>query len=163
MSDNLISLQNKRISILEKQLEKEQGKLEQLNKLYDKNCKPPIIIEIEKVASKWDITLPSGIVIEKLDSLKHCSLLIQEKYKQAQFSNRPFHLVDLNTNTTFQDYRVFTEYFGMVDGEIIDLNDKAEEQINSTIALAKKVRNTKTKRVQSKVKKIDARIFDRTY
>ena len=132
MSDNLISLQNKRISILEKQLEKEQAKLEQLNKLYDKNCKPPIIIEIEKVASKWDITLPSGIVIEKLDSLKHCSLLIQEN-------------------------------FGMVDGEIIDLNDKAEEQINSTIALAKKVRNTKTKRVQSKVKKIDARIFDRTY
>ena len=163
MSDNLISLQNKRISILEKQLEKEQDKLKQLNKLYDKDGKPPIIIEIEKVASKWDITLPSGIVIEKLDSLKHCSLLIQEKYKQAQFSNRPFHLVDLNTNTTFQDYRVFTEYFGMVDGEIIDLNDKAEEQINSTIALAKKVRNTKTKRVQSKVKKIDARIFDRTY
>ena len=63
----------------------------------------------------------------------------------------------------FRDYRVFTEYLGMVDGEIVELSDKAEKQMDETIALAKKVRNTKTKRVQSKVKKIDARIFDRTY
>tara|TARA_R110002073_G_scaffold166386_1_gene323031 strand:+ start:926 stop:1417 length:492 start_codon:yes stop_codon:yes gene_type:complete len=163
MSDNLISLQNKRISILEKQLEKEQDKLKQLNKLYDKDGLPPIIMEIEKVVNKWNLTLPSGIVIEGLDSLKYCSFLIKEKYNKAQFQNRPFHLKDLNTSTIFRDYRVFTEYFGMVDGEIVELSDKAEKQMDETIALAKKVRNTKTKRVQSKVKKIDARIFDRTY
>mgnify|MGYP003667099326 CR=1 FL=1 len=67
MSDNLISLQNKRISILEKQLEKEKDKLEHLSKLYDKDGLPPIIMEIEKVVNKWNLTLPSGIVMEGLD------------------------------------------------------------------------------------------------
>ena len=76
MSDNLISLQNKRISILEKQLEKEKDKLKQLSKLYDKDGLPPIIMEIEKVVNKWNLTLPSGIVMEGLDSLKDCSFLI---------------------------------------------------------------------------------------
>ena len=162
MSDDLINLQNKRISKLEKQLEEERSKLQQLLSYKDKD-KSPIKMEIEKVVDKWNLTLPSGRVMKGLNSLKDCSVLIVEKYQYAQFKNKPFYLYDHNTKCEFRDYRVFTEYLEMEDGEIVDMTDKAEERRNQIIKDAKKLRASKTKRVHSKVKKIDARIFDRTY
>ena len=56
MSDGLINLQNKRISKLEKQLEEERSKLQQLLSYKDKD-KSPIKMEIEKIVDKWNITL----------------------------------------------------------------------------------------------------------
>ena len=162
MSDDLINLQNKRISKLAKQLEEERSKLQQLLSYKDKD-KSPIKMEIEKVVDKWNLTLPSGRVMKGLNSLKDCSVLIVEKYQYAQFKNKPFYLYDHNTKCEFRDYRVFTEYLEMEDGEIVDMTDKAEERRNQIIKDAKKLRASKTKRVHSKVKKIDARIFDRTY
>ena len=166
MSDDLINLQNKRISKLEKQLEEERSKLQQLLSYKDKD-KSPIKMEIEKIVNKWNITLPSGLVMKGLDSLKDCSDLIVEKYQMAQRKNRPFILYDHNTKCEFRDYRVITQYLVMEDGEIVDMTDKsvkeAEKRRNQTIKDMKKLRASKTKRVQSKVKKIDARIFDRTY
>jgi len=162
MSDDLINLQNKRISKLEKQLEEERSKLQQLLSYKDKD-KSPIKMEIEKIVDKWNLTLPSGRVMKGLNSLKDCSVLIVEKYQYAQFKNKPFYLYDHNTKCEFRDYRVFTEYLEMEDGEIVDMTDKAEERRNQIIKDAKKLRASKTKRVHSKVKKIDARIFDRTY
>ena len=166
MSDDLINLQNKRISKLEKQLEEERSKLQQLLSYKDKD-KSPIKMEIEKVVDKWNLTLPSGRVMKGLDSLKDCSVLIVEKYQMAQSKGRPFILKDHNTKSKFRDYRVITQYLVMEDGEIVDMTDKSEEEAekrrNQTIKDMEKLRASKTKRVHSKVKKIDARIFDRTY
>ena len=168
MSDELINLQNKRISKLEKQLEEERNKLQQLLSYKDKD-KSPIKMEIEKVIDKWNLTLPSGRVMKGLNSLKDCSVLIVEKYQMAQRKNRPFILYDHNTNDEFIDFRVLTRYLVMEDGEIVDMTKKAAEKAEKRrtrrgiIEHTKKQRASNTKRVQSKVKKIDARIFDRTY
>ena len=166
MSDELINLQNKRISKLEKQLEEERSKLQQFLSYKDKD-KSPIKMEIEKIVDKWNLTLPSGRVMKGLNSLKDCSVLIVEKYQVAQRKGRPFILYDHNIKCEFRDYRVITQYLVMEDGEIVDLTDKAAEKAekrrNQLISKSKKLRASVTKRINSKVKKIDARIFDRTY
>ena len=166
MSDELINLQNKRISKLEKQLEEERNKLQQLLSYKDKD-KSPIKMEIEKIVDKWNLTLPSGRVMKGLNSLKDCSVLIVEKYQMAQRKGRPFILKDHNTKSEFLDYRVLTQYLVMEDGEIVDMTDKSEKEAekrrNQTIKDMKKLRDSKTKRVQRNVKKIDTKIFDRTY
>jgi hypothetical protein len=166
MSDKLISLQNNRISKLEKQLEEERSKLQQFLSYKDKD-KSPIKMEIEKIVDKWNLTLPSGRVMKGLNSLKDCSVLIVEKYQMAQRKGRPFILKDHNTKSKFRDYRVLTQYLVMEDGEIVDMTDKSEKEAekrrNQTIKDMKKLRDSKTKRVQRNVKKIDTKIFDRTY
>jgi len=166
MSDELISLQNNRISKLEKQLEEERSKLQQFLSYKDKD-KSPIKMEIEKIVDKWNLTLPSGRVMKGLNSLKDCSVLIVEKYQMAQRKGRPFILKDHNTKSEFLDYRVLTQYLVMEDGEIVDMTDKSEKEAekrrNQTIKDMKKLRDSKTKRVQRNVKKIDTKIFDRTY
>tara|TARA_R100001082_G_C4327714_1_gene144142 strand:- start:301 stop:801 length:501 start_codon:yes stop_codon:yes gene_type:complete len=166
MSDDLINLQKKRISKLEEQLKEETSKLQQLES-YKDNDKSPIKMEIEKVVDKWNLTLPSGNIMKGLNSLKDCSILIIEKYQKAQLQNRPFYLYDHNIRCEFRDYRIFTEYLVMEDGEIIDMTDKSEKEAekrrNQMIEQSRKSRARKTKRVQTNVKKIDARIFDRNY
>ena len=80
----------------------------------------------KKVVDKWNLTLPSGNIMKGLNSLKDCSILIIEKYQKAQLQNRPFYLYDHNIRCEFRDYRIFTEYLVMEDGEIIDMTDKSE-------------------------------------
>jgi len=169
MSDELISLQNNRISKLEKQLEEERSKLQQFLSYKDKD-KSPIKMEIEKIVDKWNLTLPSGRVMKGLDSFKDCSVLIVEKYQIAQRKDRPFILKDHNTKSEFRDYRVLTQYLVKVEnGEIVDMTKKAAEESGKRrirqgiIEHTKKQRAFNTKRVQRNVKKIDTKIFDRTY
>jgi len=163
MSDNLINLMNKRISDTEKKLEELKQSREALIKSTKSKGLKPMRFEICKTLDGWNLTFPSGDETKGLPSLSVCLLVIKPHYRQCQFRNQSFELYDHNTNTLFQDYRVFTEWVEKADGEVVDQTPKIEEAQEK---MEKKIKNSRIPRnnkVQSKVKKIDQRIFDRNY
>ena len=163
MSDNLINLQNSRISKLEKELEKERHKLDDLIKSTKSKGLKPMHWEIEKTSNGWNLIYPSGIENNGLPSLKVCLLIIEPFYRKCQFRNQAFELYDRNTRTLFQDYRVFTEYVEMADGEVVDQKPKAEKTQENMVKKLKSSRMPRHGKVQKSVPKIDTRIFDRNY
>jgi len=163
MSDNLINLQNSRISKLEKELEKERHKLDDLIKSTKSKGLKPMHWEIEKTSNGWNLIYPSGIENNGLPSLKVCLLIIEPFYRKCQFRNQAFELYDRNTRTLFQDYRVFTEYVEMADGEVVDQKPKAEKTQENMVKKLKSSRMPRNGKVQKSVPKIDTRIFDRNY
>tara|TARA_R100000700_G_scaffold6218_1_gene9818 strand:+ start:17944 stop:18435 length:492 start_codon:yes stop_codon:yes gene_type:complete len=163
MSDNLINLMDKRISNTEKKLEELKQSRDALIKSTKSKGLKPMRFEICKTPDGWNLTFPSGNETNNLPSLDVCLLIIKPHYQKCQFRNQSFELYDHNTNTLFQDYRVFTEWVEKADGEVVDQTPKIEEAQEK---MEKKIKNSRIPRnnkVQSKVKKIDQRIFDRTY
>tara|TARA_R100000664_G_scaffold3644_1_gene8003 strand:+ start:17938 stop:18429 length:492 start_codon:yes stop_codon:yes gene_type:complete len=163
MSDNLINLMDKRISNTEKKLEELKQSRDALIKSTKSKGLKPMRFEICKTPDGWNLTFPSGNETNNLPSLSVCLLIIKPHYQKCQFRNQSFELYDHNTNTLFQDYRVFTEWVEKADGEVVDQTPKIEEAQEK---MEKKIKNSRIPRnnkVQSKVKKIDQRIFDRTY
>ena len=163
MSDNLIDLQNSRISKLEKELEKERHKLDDLIKSTKSKGLKPMHWEIEKTSNGWNLIYPSGIENNGLPSLKVCLLIIEPFYRKCQFRNQAFELYDRNTRTLFQDYRVFTEYVEKADGEVVEQIKKTEEVRENMVKKLKSSRMPRNGKVQKNVPKIDTRIFDRNY
>ena len=163
MSDNLINLQNSRISKLEKELEKERHKLDDLIKSTKSKGLKPMHWEIEKTSNGWNLIYPSGFENNGLPSLKVCFLIMEPFYRKCQFRNQAFELYDRNTRTLFQDYRVFTEYVEMADGEVVDQKPKAEKTQENMVKKLKSSRMPRNGKVQKSVPKIDTRIFDRNY
>ena len=163
MSNNLISLTKKRISTMEKELEKERHKLDNLIKSTKSKGLKPIHFEIENTPDGWNLTFPSGVENNNLPSLKVCLLIIEPFYRKCQFRNQAFELYDRNTKTLFQDYRVYTEWAEKADGEIVNMGKKAEKDSKKLIKEVKRNRLSNTDKVQKNVKKIDTRIFDRNY
>ena len=157
MSDNLISLQNKRISELEAELEVAKKRRDNLIDS-TKDKLEPMRYEIERTIDGWNLTLPLGkdmktpAIIEGLESLKACVAMFSVGYKKSQYRNQPFELYDHNSKTLFRDYRVYTEWA-----------EKAEKDSKKLIKEVKRNRLSNTDKVQKNVKKIDTRIFDRTY
>ena len=100
MSDNLINLQNSRISKLETQLEEEKKKRDTLIESTKSEGLEPMHFEIEKTIKGWNLTLPlkkgekKPITINELESLKACLFLMKPFYTKAQFRNQPFELYD---------------------------------------------------------------------
>ena len=163
MSDNLINLQNSRISKLEKELEKERHKLDDLIKSTRSKGLKTMRWEIEKTSNGWNLIYPSGIENNGLPSLKVCLLIIEPFYRKCQFRNQAFELYDRNTRTLFQDYRVFTEYVEKADGEVVEQIKKTEEVRENMVKKLKSGRMPRHGKVQKDVPKIDTRIFDRNY
>ena len=163
MSDNLINLQNSRISKLEKELEKERHKLDDLIKSTRSKGLKTMRWEIEKTSNGWNLIYPSGIENNGLPSLKVCLLIIEPFYRKCQFRNQAFELYDRNTRTLFQDYRVFTEYVEKADGEVVEQIKKTEEVRENMVKKLKSSRMPRNGKVQKSVPKIDTRIFDRNY
>ena len=157
MSDNLISLQNKRISELEAELEVAKKRRDNLIDS-TKDKLEPMRYEIERTIDGWDLTLPlnacdkTPTIIEGLESLKACVAMFSVGYKKSQYRNQPFELYDHNSKTLFRDYRVYTEWAA-----------KAEKDSKKFIKEVRRSRISNTDKVQNNVKKIDTRIFDRTY
>ena len=157
MSDNLISLQDKRISELEAELEVAKKRRDNLIDS-TKDKLEPMRYEIERTIDGWDLTLPlnacdkTPTIIEGLESLKACIVMFSVGYKKSQYRNQPFELYDHNSKTTFLDYRVYTEWA-----------EKAEKDSKKLIKEVRRSRISNTDKVQNNVKKIDTRIFDRTY
>jgi len=154
---------DKRISDTEKKLEELKQSRDVLIKSTKSKGLNPLRFEIEKTSKGWNLIFPSGDETNNLPSLSVCLLIIKPHYQKCQFRNQSFELYDHNTNTLFQDYRVFTEWVEKADGEIIDQTQKIEDAQEK---MGKKIKNSRIPRnnkIQSKVKKIDVRIFDRTY
>ena len=155
MSDNLISLQDKRISELEAELEVAKKRRDNLIDS-TKDKLEPMRYEIERTIDGWNLTLPLGkglktpVIIEDLESLKACIVMFSVGYKRSQYRNQPFELYDINSRTLFRDYRVYTEWAA-----------KAEKDSEKLIKEIKRNRLSNTDKVQNNVKKIDTRIFDR--
>ena len=157
MSDDLISLQDKRISELEAELEVAKKRRDNLIDS-TKDKLEPMRYEIERTIDGWNLTLPlnacdkTPTIIEGLESLKACVVMFSVGYKKSQFRNQPFELYDHNSRTLFRDYRVYTEWA-----------TKAEKDSKKLIKEVKRNRLSNTDKVQKNVKKIDTRIFDRNY
>tara|TARA_R110000737_G_scaffold273165_1_gene280063 strand:+ start:168 stop:641 length:474 start_codon:yes stop_codon:yes gene_type:complete len=157
MSDNLISLQNKRISELEAELEVAKKRRDNLIDS-TKDKLEPMRYEIERTIDGWDLTLPlnacdkTPTIIEGLESLKACVAMFSVGYKKSQYRNQPFELYDHNSKTLFRDYRVYTEWV-----------ERAEKDSKNLIKEVRRNRISNADKVQNNVKKIDTRIFDRTY
>ena len=157
MSDNLIGLQDKRISELEAELEVAKKRRDNLIDS-TKDKLEPMRYEIERTIDGWDLTLPLGkdmktpVIIESLESLKACVAMFSVGYKKSQYRNQPFELYDHNSKTLFRDYRVYTEWV-----------ERAEKDSKNLIKEVRRNRISNTDKVQNNVKKIDTRIFDRTY
>jgi hypothetical protein len=157
MSDDLISLQDKRISELEAELEVAKKRRDNLIDS-TKDKLEPMRYEIERTIDGWNLTLPLGkdmktpVIIEGLESLKACVVMFSVGYKKSQFRNQPFELYDHNSRTLFRDYRVYTEWA-----------TKAEKDSKKLIKEVKRNRLSNTDKVQNNVPKIDTRIFDRNY
>jgi|TARA_Y100000310_G_scaffold136596_1_gene135447 hypothetical protein len=115
MSDDLISLQDKRISELEAELEVAKKRRDNLIDS-TKDKLEPMRYEIERTIDGWNLTLPLGkdmktpVIIEGLESLKACVVMFSVGYKKSQFRNQPFELYDHNSRTLFRDYRVYAEW-----------------------------------------------------
>ena len=166
MSDNLINLMDKRISNTEKKLEELKQSRDALIKSTKSKGLETMRFEICKTPDGWNLTFPSGNETNNLPSLSVCLLIIKPHYQKCQFRNQSFELYDHNTNSTFSDYRVFTEWAELSKKE--KKQKKKEKRDPKSIAkkMRKKIKNSRIPRnnkVQSKVKKIDQRIFDRTY
>ena len=169
MSDNLINLMDKRISNTEKKLEELKRGRDALIESTKSKGLEPMRFEIEKTIKGWDLTFPmedgekKPTIIRELESLKACIFMIRPSYQKCQFRNQSFELYDHNTNTLFQDYRVFTEWVEKADGQIVDQTPKIEKAQKKMEKKIKNSRMPRNNKVQSKVKKIDQRIFDRNY
>ena len=163
MSDNLINLMDKRISNTEKKLEELKQSREALIKSTKSKGLKPMRFEICKTLDGWNLTFPSGNETKGLPSLSVCLLVIKPHYQKCQFRNQSFELYDHNTNTLFQDYRVFTEWVEKADGEVVDQTPKIEQAQQKMEKKIKNSRMPRNNKVQSKVKKIDQRIFERNY
>ena len=169
MSDALIRLQEKRISELEKELRDAKSRKDNLIKATKSNGLAPMRYEIERTIRGWNLTFPlkdgatTPAIIEDLESLKACISLFSIGYKKAQFRNQPFELHDRNSNTTFRDYRVYTEWVELEGGEILDGKKMAENDSKKVIKEVKRNRISNGKKVLSKVKKVDMRIYDRNF
>tara|TARA_R100000458_G_C8227721_1_gene210283 strand:+ start:315 stop:806 length:492 start_codon:yes stop_codon:yes gene_type:complete len=163
MSDNLINLMDKRISNTEKKLEELKQSREALIKSTKSKGLKPMRFEICKTLDGWNLTFPSGDETKGLPSLSICLLVIKPHYQRCQFRNQSFELYDHNTNTLFQDYRVFTEWVEKADGEVVDQTPKIEKAQQKMEKKIKNSRMPRSNKVQSKVKKIDQRIFERNY
>ena len=157
MSDSLISIENKRISELEAKLEVAKKRRDNLIDS-TKDKLEPMRYEIERTIDGWDLTLPLGkdiktpVIIEGLESLKACIVMFSFGYKRSQYRNQPFELYDHNSKTLFRDYRVYTEWV-----------ERAEKDSKNLIKEVRRSRISNADKVQNNVKKIDTRIFDRTY
>ena len=157
MSDDLISLQNKRISELEMELEVAKKRRDNLIDS-TKDKLEPMRYEIERTIDGWDLTLPlnacdkTPTIIEGLESLKACVAMFSVGYRKSQYRNQPFELYDHNSKTLFRDYRVYTEWV-----------ERAEKDSKNLIKEVRRNRISNADKVQNNVKKIDTRIFDRTY
>ena len=157
MSDSLISIENKRISELEAKLEVAKKRRDNLIDS-TKDKLEPMRYEIERTIDGWDLTLPLGkdmktpVIIEGLESLKACIVMFSFGYKRSQYRNQPFELYDHNSKTLFRDYRVY-----------IEGAKKAEKDSKKFAKKVRRSRMSNTDKVQNNVKKIDMRIFDRTY
>jgi len=157
MSDDLISLQDKRISELEAELEVAKKRRDNLIDS-TKDKLEPMRYEIERTIDGWNLTLPlnacdkTPTIIEGLESLKACVVMFSVGYKKSQFRNQPFELYDHNSRTLFRDYRVYTEWA-----------TKAEKDSKKLIKEVKRNRLSNTDKVQNNVPKIDTRIFNRNY
>ena len=168
MSDDLISLQDKRISELEAELEVAKKRRDNLIDS-TKDKLEPMRYEIERTIDGWNLTLPlnacdkTPTIIEGLESLKACVVMFSVGYKKSQFRNQPFELYDHNSRTLFRDYRVYTEWAEKADGEIVNMGKKAEKDSKKLIKEVKRNRLSNTDKVQNNVPKIDTRIFDRNY
>ena len=160
---------DKKISDLEVQLEetkKFRTKLIQSKK----DALEPIRYEIEKTIDGWNLTLTSGIVMEGLDSLNVCETLMKEAHKKAQWRNQSFELYDRNSGATYKDNRIFTEFLYVEKKssnssdttEFVQV-DPSEESIKHFDKRTRRIRNSKLPTKNTKVKKIDTRIFDRNY
>ncbi len=166
MSDALIRLQDKRISELESELQEVKSRKDNLIKATKSDDLAPMRFEIERTIDGWDLTYPLNpdekqpTILKGLESLKACICIIEIAYKTAQFRNQPFELHDRNRNTTFRDYRVYTEWMELEDGKILDGNKMAENDSKKVIKEVKRNRISKNGKVQSKVKKIDMRIYE---
>lgn len=112
--------------------------------------KEQCIIKVERTIHTWLITFPDGDDIE-LPTLKACEKIIWAFHKKAQFRDIDFILIDVNTGTIYTDHRKFTEYITACQER-----QRLTEANRKTRAIMKAVRITKTR-------KIDTRIFDRTY
>ena len=172
MSNNLISLQNKRISRLETQLEEEKKKRDTLIESTKSEGLEPMHLEIEKTIKGWNLTLPlkkgekKPITINELESLKACLFLMEPFYTKAQFRNQAFELYDRNTTMLFQDYRNFTEYLKLSKEEKKEFKKKKRDPKSVRQSTEKKLKSGRMPRhgkVQKDVPKIDTRIFDRNY
>ena len=108
------------------------------------------IIKVERTIHTWLITFPDGDDIE-LPTLKACEKIIWAFHKKAQFRDVDFILIDVNTGTTYTDHRKFTEYITACQER-----QRLTEANRKTRAIMKAVRINKTR-------KIDTRIFERTY
>tara|TARA_R100000742_G_C4238216_1_gene58421 strand:- start:242 stop:700 length:459 start_codon:yes stop_codon:yes gene_type:complete len=152
MSVKLINLQNKRISELEKKLEIERTKRDNLIINTKSEELPPLRFVIEKTHKGWNVLTCHGLEFFDLPALKVCLDIINPHYTKAQFRNQSVEIYDANTKTLYQDYRVYTEWAM-----------QAEQDQKSMVKNIKRTRRNQTKKVQTKVKQIDSRIFDRTY
>ena len=112
--------------------------------------KEQCIIKVERTIHTWLITFPDGDDIE-LPTLKACEKIIWAFHKKAQFRDIDFILIDVNTGTIYTDHRKFTEYITACQER-----QRLTEANRKTRAIMKAVRITKTR-------KIDTRIFNRTY
>jgi hypothetical protein len=108
------------------------------------------IIKVERTIHTWLITFPDGDDIE-LPTLKACEKIIWAFHKKAQFRDIDFILIDVNTGTIYTDHRKFTEYITACQER-----QRLTEANRKTRAIMKAVRINKTR-------KIDTRIFERTY
>ena len=108
------------------------------------------IIKIERTLNTWLFTFPDGDDIE-LPTLKACEKIIWAFHKKAQFRDIDFILIDVNTGTIYTDHRKFTEYITACQER-----QRLTEANRKTRAIMKAVRINKTR-------KIDTRIFERTY
>jgi len=166
MSDNLINLQNSRISKLEKELEKERHKLDDLIKSTRSKGLKTMRWEIEKTSNGWNLIYPSGFENNGLSSLKICFLIMEPFYRKCQFRNQAFELYDRNTTMKFQDYRNFTEYLKLSKKEKEKLKEDKRDPKSVRKNTEKKLKSGRMSRndkVQKNVPKIDTRIFDRNY
>jgi len=169
MSDALIRLQDKRISELESELQEVKSRKDNLIKATKSDDLAPMRFEIERTIDGWDLTYPLNpdekqpTILKGLESLKACICIIKIAYKTAQFRNQPFELYDHNSKTLFRDYRVFTEYLELSEKEkkIVKKKKRDPKSIReNTVKKLKSSRISKNGKVQSKVKKVDMRIYE---
>ena len=156
MSDNLIKLQDKRISELEKKLAIERAKRDNLVKATKSKKLSKMTFTVEKQLRGWRLVTHTGVEFKDLDSLDACLVIIKPYIKRAQFRQQSFVLHDINTDSKYEDYRVYTEW-------VQDAEDRAEKDQDNLRKNIKRTRRNQTKKVQAKTKQIDTRIFDRTY
>ncbi len=122
----------------------------------DDNCKKlqPIRIEIERLDDKkYLLMLPTGKEIT-LPTFKMVEETIEFFQKKAQFRNQAFILLDRNTKTEWNDFRIFTEYL-----------EACHERIRFK-ASVRKHRLGNRKYFPRKVKKIDSKVlrpYERTW